>query len=188
MGTRGIYGFRKNGKDKLTYNHWDSYPSCLGNTMLEFCKDTSIDEMNNICDRIVLVDEESKPTDEQIEVCRSFADTSVSTGRIDDWYCLLRDLQGEPSEWKKISGPIYMIDNHEFIKDSLFCEYGYIINLDTNKLEFWVGFQKSPRKRNRYGCEPDESGYYPCRMVSSYALEDIEANFPIILEDMEKKS
>lgn len=30
MSTRGIYGFRKNGEDKLTYNHYDSYFSYLG--------------------------------------------------------------------------------------------------------------------------------------------------------------
>lgn len=186
MSTRGIYGFRKNKTDKLTYNHSDSYPSCLGETMLEFCKATSFDELNDIYERITLVDEETTPTAEQIEACRGFADTSVSTGRIDDWYCLLREMQGEPSKWKEISGTIYMIDNHEFIKDSLFCEYGYIINLDTNKLEFWVGFQKRPSARNRYGNEPDEGGYYPCRMVASYPLDSIDVCSAC--EDMEKKS
>ena len=36
MGTRGLWGFRKDGKDKLTYNHFDSYPDCLGHTIVEF--------------------------------------------------------------------------------------------------------------------------------------------------------
>lgn len=30
MGTRGLFGLRKNNKDKTMYNHFDSYPSCLG--------------------------------------------------------------------------------------------------------------------------------------------------------------
>ena len=35
MGTRGLYGFRKNGIDKLTYNHLDSYPDWLGKKVVE---------------------------------------------------------------------------------------------------------------------------------------------------------
>lgn len=38
MGTRGIYGFRKNKKDKTSYNHYDSYPSCLGEQMFDYIK------------------------------------------------------------------------------------------------------------------------------------------------------
>jgi hypothetical protein len=64
-----------------------------------------------------------------------------------------------------------MTDDSSFIKDSLFCEYAYIINLDTNCLEFWVGFQKEPCESNRYGTEMSD-GYYPCKMVAYYALDD----------------
>ena len=34
MGTRGIFGFRKNGKDMLAYNQYDSYPECGGKNVL----------------------------------------------------------------------------------------------------------------------------------------------------------
>lgn len=170
MGTRGLYGFRKNGIDKTTYNHWDSYPDCLGHTMVEFCKETSITEMNEIYDKLVLVEEGSKPTKKQINECIEFYNDSVSTGSIKDWYCLLREAQGNPNVYKH--GLKYMIDNHEFIKDSLFCEYAYIINLDTNCLEFWVGFQHKPYEDNRYGTESDNN-YYPCKMMSEYPLDSI---------------
>lgn len=30
-----------------------------------------------------------------------------------------------------------MIDNVSFLQDSLFCEWGYVINLDTNVLEIY---------------------------------------------------
>lgn len=170
MGTRGLYGFRKNGIDKTTYNHWDSYPDCLGHTMVEFCKETSITEMNEIYDKLVLVEEGSKPTKKQIGECIEFYDGGVSTGDTSDWYCLLREAQGNPNVYKH--GLKYMIDNHEFIKDSLFCEYAYIINLDTNCLEFWVGFQHKPDEDNRYGTENDNN-YYPCKMMSKYPLDSI---------------
>lgn len=171
MGTRGCYGFRKNGVDKLTYNHWDSYPDCLGESVVEFCKSTSIAEMNEIFDRIIMVEEGSKPTKKQIVECIEFYDSGVSTGSVEDWYCLLRETQGNLNVYKNGLG--YMIDSGEFIKDSLFCEYAYIINLDTNCLEFWVGFQDKPCEGNRYGTETSDNmgKYYPCKMVSYYALD-----------------
>lgn len=167
MGTRGCYGFRKNGIDKLTYNHFDSYPDCLGHDVVQFCKETSIEEMNEIFDKTILVDENSKPTAEQIVECMEYYNGDVSTRTPEDWYCLLREAQGNLNVYR--NGLRYMIDNHDFIKDSLFCEYAYIINLDTNCLEFWRGFQHEPDENNRYGTEED-SGYYPCKMVAYYPL------------------
>lgn len=183
MGTRGLYGFRKNGVDKTTYNHFDSYPDCLGNNVVEFCKNTSIAEMNNIFDRIILVEEDSKPTEQQIDDCIEYYNGNVSMQNTEDWYCLLREAQGNPNVYK--NGLKYMIDNSEFIKDSLFCEYAYIINLDTECLEFWVGFQKKPDENNRYGTESDDNlgKYFPCKMVAYYPL-DTDKTVEEIVEDM----
>ena len=173
MGTRGCYGFRKNGIDKLTYNHYDSYPDYLGKIMVMFCKETSLDEMNEIYDRLILVNENDKPTHEQIEECKRYYNGDVSCKTPEDWYCLLRNVQGDLDAYK--NGLKYMIDSCGFIKDSLWCEYAYIINLDTEELEFWVGGQDKPDIYNRYGVERNED-YYPCKMVASYPLVTISFN------------
>ena len=168
MGTRGCYGFRKNGIDKFAYNHFDSYPDCLGHDIVQFCKETSIEEMNEIFDRIILVDKRSKPDSDHVKECMKYYDGTVGNQTIYDWYCLLRNTQGDLNVYK--NGLRYMIDNNDSIKDSLFCEYAYIINLDTNCLEFYIGFQHEPDATNRYGTEEDR-GYYPCKMVAEYPLE-----------------
>jgi len=36
MGTRGSFGFRIKTKDKLAYNHFDSYPDGLGASVCDF--------------------------------------------------------------------------------------------------------------------------------------------------------
>ena len=172
MGTRGLYGFRKNGIDKLTYNHWGSYPEGLGKDIVQFCKETSLEEMNKIFDRIILVKKDSRPSTQQIKECIKYFNEDVSTGSIYDWYCLLRETQGNLNVYK--NGLRYMIDNADFIKDSLFCEYAYIINLDTNSLEFWKGFQNNSNPNNRYGMERNadyKGDYYPCMMQNCYPLE-----------------
>ena len=150
MGTRGCYGFRKNGVDKLNYNQYDSYPDGLGLTMAQFCAGMTIPELNQLCDAIVMKHDEDKPTEEEIRVCAKYGliDLSVSRRDLNDWYCLLRNAQGDPSvQWNMFKGgdTPFMYDAREFIKDSLFCEYAYIINLDENVLEYWEGFQHKPQ-------------------------------------------
>ena len=170
MGTRGCYGFRKNDVDKLTYNHWDSYPDWLGKIMVKFCKETTIQEMNEIFDKLILVKENDKPTKAQIAECIEYYNGDVGSQTPEDWYCLLREAQGNPDVYK--CGLKYMTDGNNFIRDSLFCEYAYIINLDTQCLEFWVGFQKEPDEFNRYGTECDDR-YYPCKMIGEYSFESL---------------
>lgn len=170
MGTRGLWGFRKNGEDKLTYNHYDSYPAYLGCKVIEFVKEHGKEELENIFRRIVLVDENDPATAEAMVLCKRFSDVGVSKGNIKDWYCLLRKSQGCPEAYA--DGLRFMVEYAGFIYNSLFCEYVYIINLDEDVLEYWVGFQREPDDTNRYGTEQYD-GYYPCKKLKDYPLESI---------------
>jgi len=186
MGTRGIYGLRKNGKDKLTYNHYDSYPDWLGRNILTFIANNK-EKLNEVYDNIILVDGDTTPTQEQIEACKQYTDLSVSEQSTKDWYCLLRDMQGDLTPY--LDKKCYMINDEDFIKDSLFCEYGYIINLDENVLEFYLGFQKTPTKDNRYGIEVVDKDYeyYPCKNVLNIPLNEITVDkIDKIVKMMEK--
>ncbi len=172
MGTRGALGFHKNGEDKVTYNHFDSYPSHLGKHVLEFIKNVSVEDMERAYDRIELVDWDSEPTEAQVVECMKFLELGVSGQSPKDWYCLLRNAQG--NLYVYLSELRYMFDNRHFLKDSLFCEWGYVINLDKKVLEVYRGFQKEPSK-NRYSVEkPISSGYYNCRLIDEIPLEEIQ--------------
>ena len=57
----------------------------------------------------------------------------------------------------------------DFLKDSLFCEWGYVINLTTNRLEIYRGFQKQPQE-NRYKLEKSHGGYYNCALIREIPL------------------
>ena len=175
MSTRGLYGFRKNGIDKCTYNHHDSYPEYLGRNFYDFCKELGDEGLNRMYDLITLVDMHKKPTEAQITTCirREYTNFEVGSRSETDWYCLLRETQGNFFHYLravKENNEIFMINNRSFITDSVFCEYAYIANLDTGKFEVYKGFQKKPQKGNRYGTSPDEDGYYPCRLWKTYSL------------------
>lgn len=167
MGTRGAWGFRISGQDKVTYCHFDSYPDGLGIAVFSFVKDCSDDELITIAKRIELIKESEKPTPEQIADCKECGSVDLKVGgrSLDDWYCLLRNSQGEPSFYKK--GLKVMINSDYFLVDSLFCEWAYIINCDTKKLECYKGFNKYKSGAGRYAQlqDPGTPEYYGVKLV-----------------------
>lgn len=130
MGTRGTFGYRKNKQDKLMYNHWDSYPDGLGQRMLEYIKMYSTKEINDTYDNIKIVeaDNDDKYWKISAEMERKIHSRDV----------FLSSFHEDPT--------LLIPEDNNFIKDSLFCEWGYIVNLDTECLEVWEGFQKKLKK------------------------------------------
>jgi len=170
MSTHGAFGWRLNGVDKVTYNHSDSYPSGLGKKMMEVAK-RPLGPMREIVAGIQMVQEGDKPSPGQIEECKHWANLDVSSRNIEEWYVLLRDSQGEPTAWLD-EGLKYMIDSKDFLKDSLFCEWAYIINLDSEELEVYQGVNKLPTGRGRYAAFEREGGggYYGVKLVRRWKL------------------
>ena len=178
MGTRGAYGFKIEGQDKLTYNHFDSPPDWLGRNILEFIRSTSIEEMQTIAQGLILVDEHSKPTPEQIEECKQWTNLKVSSQSTSDFYCLLREAQGNPDAWK--NGLRYMIDSHEFMADSLFCEWAYCINLDDETLDVYKGYNTDPNAPGRYTNKGhykthDGTVFYGVALIRTIPISKIQA-------------
>lgn len=93
-----------------------------------------------------------------------------------------------------MSGARRMLDCKDFLLDSLFCEYAYIINLDTEKLEFYLGQNKSPRGAGRYGGlkETPSAEYYGVVLVREWPLNVIRAckenGARAIVKEMERLS
>lgn len=140
MSTRGFYGFVKNGEVKGTYNHSDSYPEWLGNNVVDYLKKKSLKDLNALFDKIVMVENGSKPTTYYKKKYLKFSGCE-DIKNIGDWYDLLRNAQGDFEAFD--DGLKHMEDGTTFPKDSLFCEWGYLINLTTGKLEILRGFNTS---------------------------------------------
>ncbi len=174
MGTRGAYGFRIDGEDKVTYNHFDSYPSGLGRDLLKELRGCDRQRLFEVARKLVLVDGKSKPTPEQIEQLRKYANTDVSTRSLDEWYVLLRETQGTILPWLNGEVPV-MIDNHSFLRDSLFCEWAYIVNLDERILEIYRGFNKSQTGSGRYAALHTEGDgdYFGVTLLTTMPLDEI---------------
>jgi hypothetical protein len=95
----------------------------------------------------------------------------------------LRELQGEAILREIANGNVaHMIDSHLFLMDSLFCEWGYIIDLDSMLLRVYKGFNKAYDPDTTL--PPDISnahlkdGYYPVRELYTYDLNNLPEFMP----------
>lgn len=188
MGTRGFITFVVNGEEKTTYNHFDSYPSGLGAQVADFLQAVvrnglAVAEFRERVAKLRVVKENEKPTAEDKEQLAKFTDLRVSNQSDDDWYCLLRNTQGDVGAMLEAG---VITDAHEFPEDSLFAEWGYVINLDGDgTFEVYRGFQTSPHDNGRFAGRWTEEGraeslarkqyagatfYYPCALVRSWPL------------------
>jgi len=181
MGTRGACGFYSQGTEKVTYNHYDSYPVGLGYQILQYLdsRDRDMDKIRNDFDMIQLVKETSRPSKKQVEICRNagVSDLTVSEGKVTDWYCLLREAQGDLTQNVKAG---LMIDSKEFLYDSLFCEWAYIINIDDSLLEVYKGGQKSAgegrysKRHYLHDSWPYDDRFYGVTLVADLDIKDVK--------------
>lgn len=170
MGTRGFVGFVVDGTEKIAYNHCDSYPDGLGSDVLGWLRKEHHGHIKRKAAELRVVDESSTPTADDIERLAPYANTRVGTQKTDDWYVLLRETQGNPAA---VLDAGVMLDGGEFPRDSLFAEYGYLVNLDDQTFEAYRGFQRERHDKGRFADrEParESNGYYPVALVASWPL------------------
>ncbi|MCP2339233.1 hypothetical protein [Actinomadura rupiterrae] len=175
MGTRGFITFAADGVEKTTYNHSDSYPGGVGIQVLGWLR-AARDSLDAVRERVTalrVVGPDEKPTAEDIERLARYADTGVSSRRLDDWYVLLRETQGDPHA---ILDAGVIEDASEFPLDSLFAEWGYVIDLDAETFEVYRGFQDHSHSRGRFAGRGTAkhtnltAGYYPVALAASWPL------------------
>ncbi len=175
MSTRGAYGFRINGCDKITYNQFDSYPRGLGRTLVAWLHAHPPAAWRSVAERLRLVDGDQPATPADIAQYQSWADPRVSSGEFTEWYVLLRNAQGNPRAWD--AGLDVMIDDHDFLQDSVFCEWAYVIDLDAGQLEVYIGGTRDPAAQAPRYAIPESSfrGSWACRLLATFPLDALPA-------------
>lgn len=189
MGTRGFITFVVDGEEKTAYNHWDSYPSALGETVLHFLAahrhEVTCDLHKGASGAVVdqarklrVVDGASKPTAEDIARFSKFSWSAAQHGGGKDlrdgqeWYDLLHETQGKPA---LILEAGVIEDARDFPRDSLFAEWGYVVDFDAGKFEVYEGFQKSRHDKGRFAdrTPPNHKvgGYFPVALIASWPLD-----------------
>lgn len=172
MGTRGFLGFVANERESIAYAHSDAYPAGLGVTALTFLKGAAHEiPLKDRIAALTHVSEDVPPTHAQVrDLALKFANFNVSTQDAYEWYVLLRATQGDPGAILE-SG--YIEHDADWPLDSLWCEWGYLIDTDSRTFEVYEGLQNSPhdsgRFANRTPSKPrQDDSYYPVKLLKSY--------------------
>lgn len=179
MGTNASYGIKKDGKLKSMYCHYDGYISGLGRDLIDTIKFYGVDKISNAFDKIKLVSANGKPpTDKEITICEEngWCDFTVSTGKRDDWYCLLRLTQGDLGKLLDADENTPLFGYYSKMGRAY---YDYLIDLDKNI--FYV-----LRSRKKVASFPlNEIPKYLSSDIVDCLTEQMETNVPF--EDIFEK-
>lgn len=166
MGTRNLTIVKEDGKYKLAqYGQWDGYPSGQGIRILNFLKnmdrDLFIKNLNEL--KVISSEEKEKLYNKHKENLYKLYPE------------LTRDTVGEILQLIQDGAITYFDDDLAFIEDSLFCEWVYVIDFDTNTFEVFKGFNKIPLKeKDRFFVFQELSKeYYPCKLFKKYSLNKL---------------
>lgn len=181
MGTRNLTMVIKGEKPVVAqYGQWDGYPSGQGMTALKFLRSKSLDKFKKKLELIRFA------TDEDVAEVESFM---KSIGVNDGWMdmdqagkyhqaypFLTRDNGAQILQMiQDNKDPIFLTDSSDFAKDSLFCEWAYVIDLDKNTFEVYEGFNESPLEDGErfHGDKKEDSEYFPVRAIKTYSLDEL---------------
>lgn len=168
MGTRHLIAVYKDGKHRIAqYGQWDGYPSGQGKTVLEFLKDEgAVWQLKTYR----LRDDEGVRflTDAEIEKI------NLEKNPIAQRPQLSRNMGADILHLAAKVDNLALVDSLSFAADSLFCEWAYVIDFDTNVFEVYRGFNQKPAI-GRFANMPVEEGseYQPVTLIKTYRLDDL---------------
>jgi len=185
MGTRGITIVILGGEPVVAqYGQWDHYISGNGIVTLEFLQKGILEKFKEKLKCCHFInDDEQKGIDEFL----------VSIGTKNGWMTseqaklyhkeypyLTRDHGSNILNViaESTDESIMLHDRREFVYDSLFCEYGYVIDLDKNTFEVYKGFNTKPMKKTDRFYKRKKKGieYSAIVLLKSYDLDKLPTN------------
>ena len=200
MGTRNLTCVVKDGEYKVAqYGQWDGYPSGNGKIILEFLKMIEMDYFSKQVDKLRFITEEE--FEKILEEHTDNGNGSVTMGSDNDNYWkehlqhLSRDMGATILRYVlETENPEPLRNEIEFAADSLFCEWAYVIDLDTKQFEVYEGFNQEPLSENErfygfYDTDNDHrtTKYEPVKWKATYQFDNLptEKEFLTELEPVE---
>ncbi|SHJ57254.1 hypothetical protein SAMN02745136_00421 [Anaerocolumna jejuensis DSM 15929] len=166
MGTRGLVCVQKDGEYKVAqYGQYDTNPYGSGVCILKFLKNVNLRVLESDISECVFY------TKEQLqEILSEYKPGTMIFGV--PWHRELCGITFEEILSLIMFGNLRSLKNNsEFAQDSLFCEWGYVIDFDKRTFEVYKGFNKrNLTKKDRFYKGKSTEEYKPIKLARSYSL------------------
>ena len=172
MGTRHLICVKLDGEYKIAqYGQWDGYPEGAGLEVLKFLRERmETNRFTNNLRQTYLID--VKTMDKIIEEMNYHVPWSTIAKAFPAFD---RDTGAEILDIVQAGKARMLVNQIDFAKDSLFCEWAYVIDLDDLVFQVYKGFNKTKLEDGDrfFFLQEDEcqyDGFYPVREVQSWSL------------------
>ena len=182
MGTRNLTAVMKDGEYKVAqYGQWDGCPEGQGLTILNFIRtNRNIENLKAALSKVRFLDEEGQDKDFMEEYKNNAPawsnDPDNRTPEQIRWFesYISGDLGGEilKSIADSDDDEIVIKNDIDFASDSLFCEWAYVLDFDSNTFEVFRGFCSEPHD-GRFTGSKSKDGYYPVTLFKSFHLDNL---------------
>jgi hypothetical protein len=186
MGTRHLTAVVLNGEYKVAqYGQWDGYLTGQGIVIAKFLeslnKKKALDKFKKAVSNCKFItDEECHNKWKEVGA----DDSGLVSFDIADKFkvkypALSRDTGAKVLEVILKNNGAELTNSIDFAGDSLFCEYAYVIDLDTNTLEIYSGFNTSAiSKDERFASAPVDKDnknkeYQPIKFMFAFDLQSV---------------
>lgn len=214
MGTRHLVAVASGGEYRIAqYGQWDGYPSGQGSTVLAFAhahlstpeQIASFREKLKLCQFV---------TDKQVNALYAKLGIKLRDGWVahadgkkfgERYPSLSRDTGAEILALvAQANDTVPLTDAISFARDSLFCEWAYVLDLDTGTFEVFKGFQKTPAPAGERFTDivpegadefdvdtpaPSEKGreYFSVHLLAKYPLSALPTDADLVALEKEEE-
>ena len=178
MGTRHLIAICIDGKYPIAqYGQWDGYPEGQGVNVLQSLKGKSLAKLKAGASLAVAYTEDNL---RQVYIDLGIDPDSQWITMEDSHKVNKAHPQLNRSMGAKIiafvrnqSQPYPVLNDLDFAQDSLFCEWAYVIDFDTNTFEVFKGFNHTPLTEGERFYKADKNvndEYHAVKLVATFAL------------------
>lgn len=185
MGTRHLICVVSNGEYKVAqYGQWDGYPSGQGLSILNFLHSDQLAAFKENLPKCSWISE-----DDIAKYWSEFGVNIRENGSIS--YEIYNKFSAKHPQLSRDTGAdvlkviasapdgVKLRNDYDFSRDSLFCEWAYVIDFDKNTFEVYQGFNEKPLdKSERFYSEvltqySYNNTYYPVKLLTSFDLSNL---------------
>ena len=197
MGTRHLTMVIKNGETKVAqYGQWDGYLEGQGANILHFLKKTNLDYFKEKLNDVSFYTEkqmeenwEDFAISQKIDPKAPFVDSDIMYEFYKIYPTLNRDMGSDILNFIiDNKGKVMLRDDSSFAKDSLFCEFCYVIDFDKNAFEVYEGFNKDIlNESERFAkLQNAKDEYKPVKHFISFSLDNLPSEEDFVNSKLDK--